>query len=182
MNDYPDIVLIGGAGAGKSTVAGFLRDLGYARLACAGVAENPHRGSVRDVVTRVWGPGAINDREKLVFIGDGFRELDPDVWVNVLHRALDATDAPRVIDDCRYPNEYYGLKGRGFVSVRVEADDERRELRLRGNGKWMDGYLSHPIEHHLDAIKADHTVTNDGDLEELFDAIARILEQERRRR
>lgn len=181
-SDYPNIVLIGGAGGGKSTAAKFLAELGYTRLACAGVAEHPHKGSPRDVVTRVWGPEAVNDRAKLVHLGDGLRGLDPDVWINVLSRELDWTDGPVVIDDVRYPNEYWALKGRGFVSVRIEADDERRELRLKGNGKWLDGYLQNPIEHHLDHIKADHTITNDGSVSYLFDALAGILERERRRR
>lgn len=181
-NDYPDLILIGGAGAGKSTVSKFLAELGYKRRACAGVAESPHPGSVRDVAVRVWGPEALNDREKLVFIGDGFRKLDADCWLNSLRRSLYAAEGPFVVDDVRYENEYWGLKGCGFVSVRVEAHDELRENRLKGNGKWLDGYLEHPIEHHLDHIHADHTVANDGDLEELYDSIATILERERRRR
>lgn len=183
--DLPNIVLIGGAGGGKSTVAKWLeQDFSYRRLGFAGVAEAPHKGSPRDWVQRAWGPSAINDREKLIAVANAARSVDPDVWLNSLLREFESHTSLRavVVDDCRFPNEYWGLKGRGFVTVRIEADPELRESRLKANGKYVEGYLDHEIEHYLDAIEGDYTVDNGGDLEEFYTDLLDVIARERRRR
>jgi hypothetical protein len=182
MSDLPNIVLIGGAGAGKSTVAKFLAELGYRRLAFAGVAEHPHKGSPRDWVTRAWGPDAVNDREKLITVANAARAEDPDVWLNSLLREVDRDAGPIVIDDARFGNEYWGLLAHGFVSIRLLAPEPLRELRLRGNGKWVDGYFDHEIEHYLDGVTPGYTLVNDDTLEELYGDLVDILNKERRRR
>lgn len=185
MTDLPNIVLIGGAGAGKSTAADWLvTDLDYRRLGFAGVAADPHPGSPRDWVARAWGPEYINDREKLIAVANAARSVDADVWLNSLLREMDGLDArwSFIVDDCRFANEYFGLLGRGFVSVRVLADDERRENRLKANGKWVDGYLDHEIEHYLDGVTPDYTIVNDGDLDEFYEQLMDVVARERRRR
>lgn len=185
VTDHPDIVLIGGTGAGKSTAARILEDISYVRMGFAGVADDPHPGSPRDVVTRIWGPEAINDRKKLIAIAQAARSVDPDVWLNALVRDIDAGVRifPRVVDDCRFENEFWGLKERGFVSVRVTAPLHDRVDRLKANGKWLsDEYLDHDIEHYLDAIDTDYTLTNDGDIDELTEQVARVVYLERRKR
>jgi hypothetical protein len=182
-SDLPNIVLIGGAGAGKSTAADWLvTDLDYRRLGFAGVAGQQHKGSPRDWVARAWGPEYVNDREKLITVANAARSVDEDVWLNSLLRELEWEERPVVVDDCRFANEYFGLLGRGFVSVRVLADDERRENRLRANGKWIDGYLDHEIEHYLDGVTPGYTIYNDGDLDEFFGDLMDIVARERRRR
>jgi len=188
--DLPNIVLIGGAGAGKSTAADWLvTDLDYRRLGFAGVAADPHPGSPRDWVARAWGREHVNDREKLIAVASAARSVDEDVWLHSLLRELDQdADAPGfndpafVVDDCRFANEYFGLLGRGFVSVRVLADDERRENRLKANGKWVDGYLDHEIEHYLDGVTPGYTIVNDGDLDEFYEQLMDVVARERRRR
>jgi len=187
VTDYPNIVLIGGAGAGKSTAAKLLTEhVGYTRLGFAGVAEKPHKGSPRDWVARAWGPEYINDREKLIAVANAARACDEDVWLNSLLRVFGGESgdlSPVVVDDCRFANEYFGLLGRGFVSVRLLAPDETRELRLRANGKWIDGYLDHEIEHYLDGIVPGYTIHNDGITQhELLDELVKIIAKERRNR
>ena len=185
MTDYPDIVLIGYAGAGKSTAAQFLTEhLGYNRFAYAGVAEHPHPGSVRDLVTTLWGYSAINDREKLIHVGNSMREIDEDVWIPPMELALMGDDTrPRIVDDCRFPNELAFLQGRGFVTVRVLAPRWLREERLKANGKWIGPeYLDSPIEHHLDDEPFDHQLLNDGTHSELYEQILNMLNRERAKR
>ena len=186
ISDLPDIVFIGGTGVGKSTAAKFLEnEIGYRRLAFAGVAEHPHVGSPRDVVTRIWGPEATNDREKLIGLANRARELDKDVWLHALDRELDAhhSDGRVVVDDCRFENELYGLTSRGFVVVRLEARIEDRVDRLKANGKYLDReYLDHEIEHYLDNVPVNYTIVNDGSIMELEDEVMHVLMRERRRR
>ena len=93
-----------------------------------------------------------------------------------------AVGHPEWVDDARFANEYFGLLGRGFVSIRIQAPDDKRELRLRGNGKWLDGYFDHEIEHYLDDVTPGYTIVNDGTTDELYDDVVKVLERERKRR
>lgn len=176
----PQICLIGGAGAGKSTVAKFLaEEFGYYRIGFAGIAENPHKGSPRDIVTRIWGDKAVNDREKLIGLAQAGRRLDEDVWLKALLREFAWTEGPIVVDDCRFPNEFWGLKGIGFVTVRVVAPYTTRIARLKANGKWLDEeYMDSPIEHYLDNETADYRIDGDGTQDETYDQVMRVLSRE----
>ena len=98
---------------------------------------------------------------------------DPGAW--------DAND-PASASAMDFANEYFGLLGRGFVSIRIQAPDDKRELRLRGNGKWLDGYFDHEIEHYLDDVTPGYTIVNDGTTDELYDDVVKVLERERKRR
>ncbi len=65
-------------------------------------------------------------RDLLVWWGQYRRRtVSVDYWLN---RALEAIDMKPealvvAVDDCRFPNEYDALKDRGFVFVRLQAED-----------------------------------------------------------
>lgn len=173
---FPNLALIGRAGAGKTTGAEYLaRHYGYTRMSFAAM--------LKEIAGRLWSPdAAAKDRDKLQRLGVAVREIDEDAWVNVLMRQLPTESAggaiPVVIDDCRFPNEYWALKERGFVFVRIEATEETRVDRLLANGKLQDReQLNHVSETSLDDVFTDYRLANvAGPLafcEELTDVIER---------
>jgi hypothetical protein len=148
-SDYPPVVFIGKMGAGKSSAAKILADRrGYVPLSFA--------TGVREAAVVMWGEEARNDRTILQKLGtDVARSIDPDVWANMLFRKLDAnkTGVTVVNDDCRFPNEYWGLRERGFKVVRITAPLEQRVNRLIAIGKFTDrSQLTHESETALDDI------------------------------
>lgn len=180
---FPDIALAGKAGAGKSTAADLLVELGYEKRSFA--------TGVRDAAAAIWGDEARNDRDKLQKLGtDVARMIDLDCWCNLLvHRLQNERGfgfdekPPVVVDDLRFPNEYWALKSEGFVIVRVGAERNRRVDRLKANGKWQDEeQLEHVSETALDDLAADYFVANDGTKDELYDELVNIVIKERRRR
>lgn len=155
---FPDIAFIGKAGSGKTTAAQHLCDtLGYMRASFA--------GKLKEVAAEIWGPDVYNDRDKLQKLGVAVREIDHEAWVNVLMRKIDCSipaNWPVVIDDCRFGNEYWALKERGFKIVRVDADRDQRLVRLQANGRLSDeSQLDHESETAIDDFTADYSIVND---------------------
>lgn len=184
---FPDIALAGKAGAGKSTAADLLVELGYEKRSFA--------APLKDIAAKLWGPDAGADRDKLQRLGVAVREIEEDTWANLLIQtgAWDRmllrqqtgvfAPAPIVVDDLRFPNEYWALKAEGFVIVRLGADLNRRVDRLKANGKWQDErQLGHISETALDSVAYDYEIANDGNKDDLYDELVNILLKERRRR
>ncbi len=141
--ELPDVAFLGKAGAGKTTAAEFLVEHhGYTRLSFAAL--------LKDISVQIWGEDARTDRDKLQKLGVAVREIDPDAWVGALGRSLDR-GGPIVVDDCRFPNEYWMLKVDGFVFIEVCANEALRVDRLQRNGKLQDiSQLTHVSETALD--------------------------------
>lgn len=185
---FPDIALAGKAGAGKSTAADLLVELGYQKRS---IAE-----PLKDIAAQLWGTEARTDRAKLQGLGVAVREIEQDTWIDLLIRngARDRmllrqqtgvfTPKPIVVDDLRFPNEYWALKAEGFVVVRVGAQMNRRVDRLKANGKWQDmDQLDHESEIALDyAVTFDYEIENDTAKEDLYDNLVGVILKERRRR
>lgn len=55
-------------------------------------------------------------RQSLQFIGDGFREIKPDIWIELLFRK---EKAPYIISDVRYLNEIRKVKQEGGLTILV---------------------------------------------------------------
>lgn len=168
MNQLPDIAFIGKAGAGKTTAAQWCEELGSKRMSFA--------TGVRDAVELMWGAEHRNDRDKLQKLGtDVARLIDPDVWLNMFLRAYESRGEPNpvVVDDCRFENEYWALKARGFVIIRIEADEDLRLVRLRDSGKTTTReQLEHVSETRLDHANVDFTIGNTGDKLEFIERVS----------
>jgi hypothetical protein len=178
----PNYAFIGKAGSGKTTAADYLvAQYHYRRVSFA--------APLKDVAAGIWGTAARTDRNKLQSLGVAVRDIDPDAWVNCALADIDDPVPagsvhdydfqPVVIDDCRFPNEYWALKERGFVVVRVQASQNVRVSRLRENGKLQDeSQLAHVSETALDERAADYTVYNEDTLGLLYGQLHSIRERE----
>jgi cytidylate kinase len=167
----PNIAIIGKAGAGKTSAAGVLQRLyNYRRISFAWPLKN--------IAMQLWGAGAAMDRGILQKLGVAVREIDPDTWVDHLMRRAENEDHvghPLVCDDVRFENEYWRLRGAGWLMVRIEAPVEVRAARLQLSGKLTTlEQMSHVSETSLDEMKSDVTIWN-GAPYELLDASMKSL-------
>ena len=169
---FPDIALTGKMGAGKSTAAEILTEFGYQTYGFA--------TPLKEVAKKLW-PENGTKREYLQKLGVAVREIEPDTWVNLL---LDARRCytpgdPCVVDDLRFPNEWWGLVGAGFVIVRVEAPRDQRISRLTASGRWTgEEALEHESETAVDDLTPTYTIVNDGSRSLLAAQILTIVEKE----
>lgn len=176
---FPNLMIIGPMGAGKTTGAQFLvNEFGYDRRPIAGL----HQGGIRDIAVRLWGEDALNDREKL----NGLAVIDdqfPGVWIDAWERQVDTYLTPLVVDDVRRDLEYDRLRARGFVAVRVVANVDDRIARLKTSGKWQnEEQLTGPWEQWWPTAKVDHEIVNDGATWDYENALIDVIMKERRRR
>lgn len=173
----PDIALMGGMGAGKTTVADYLvKAHNYKALK---ISE-----PIYHMAGSIWGPEARTNRSLLQELGMKIREIDPDAWLNMfLRRCDEVEDQPIVNDTLRMPNEYWALKQRGFVIIRVLAREALRQDRLMRDGRIQDNSeFQHETETALIGLEAtkqgiheDFTIYNDGDVTSLYDQVESVL-------
>src|SRR4051812_46597071 len=115
----PSYAFYGGPGAGKTTCPEYL-------VSQHGLKKLSFAEPLKQIAVMLWGDEAFKDRGKLQKLGTMLREIDEDVWVNPLLRKVEESDAPIVVDDCRFPNEFWRLKEKGFIMIRVLADEATR--------------------------------------------------------
>lgn len=61
-------------------------------------------------------PGMLmNVRKGLQFIGDGFRQIKSDIWIDLVFRENENNNI--IISDCRYVNEAKAIKGRNGLTI-----------------------------------------------------------------
>jgi hypothetical protein len=118
------------------------------------------------------------DRDLLVGIGMGLRDVQQNVWVDYLHRTMqrDTKKCQQlkmrhmpIVDDLRFKNEYDYLKENGFKIIKVSIDPLRQEYRLRKlyPEDWDThiNYSSHVsennnLEYHLEVDSKDAVEDN----------------------
>lgn len=118
-------------------------------------------------------------RHGLQFIGEGFRELKEDVW---LERTL--KEPYKLLNDGRYTNEMQGIKERGGLNILIwrpefESDDPHRSeseikpyleyFKLQSKGIFLFDCLS------IDPSLIDYFLINDGTLEDLKNEVKDTL-------
>lgn len=93
---------------------------------------------------------------------EGVRDhLGTESWVNATGKAIAEAGLPdTVITDCRFPNEAQFIRREGGILLRVIRPDFDNGLPA-----------GHPSEEHVDLIKVDRTIVNEGTLRELVDQV-----------
>jgi hypothetical protein len=103
-------------------------------------------------------PGfTMNCRQGLQFIGDGFRKIQPEIWVDLAFRY----DTPKIISDVRYINEFKRIKQEGGINILVG-----RTEKLNDDPNGSEAIIRPYVEWALNNIK-------EGELDQL--QIASIL-------
>lgn len=135
---FAGVAIAGKAGAGKNAFAAELESV----LAERGIwttqvafAEGVKRELFELYGLRKEDPGG---REKLIEIGDGRRQADPDYWVRAMAERVDSLRPYGVvplITDMRYLNELEWAETARFVTVRVDATPMDRQVVLASRGE-----------------------------------------------
>lgn len=102
-------------------------------------------------------------RRTLQRMGVGVRALDPEFWVRVVMRQVDAHDGPAVITDVRFPNEVWEVEGRAGDTVRIVNP----RVAPSADGE-------HISETALDLYQPDHVIMNSGTIADLHAAADRL--------
>lgn len=103
-------------------------------------------------------------RRFLQHLGASVRELDPDFWLNIALRSIDAADTwnmPIVVTDCRYPNEAETLRKRGFLMVEIRREEATGD--------------SHESENALKDFRADRILHNNNSVFDLHTAVDSLV-------
>lgn len=166
------LAISGKATSGKTTAARFLAAK-YKSAAAIESFATPLKIMVAEQFSYVLTPeDMIHNKNKVIMFGDKkttvrqimidvgqlYRKIDPDFWVKKLLQKIEKHGkwgCPAVfIDDMRFPNEYLTLKKMGASLVRIE----RPGIQL----------IEDESETGLDFHPFDHTILNDGTVEQLY--------------
>lgn len=171
------VVIIGKAGSGKDTAAGYLvRQHGYVQYAFA--------DRIRDIVAELFPDEVLKGKPRhlLQGIGSYMRQLDPDVWVRYLFSRIEREKPGKyVISDCRYPNELKFALEHGAVPLYIHCPDAVRLERLQRRDGTVNGdLLGHESECAVEAVLDQFfgrfiTIDNSSTLAELYRQIDAAL-------
>jgi hypothetical protein len=104
-------------------------------------------------------PGFIMPiRKALQFIGDGFRKIQPTVWLDQPFRDK---SRPIIISDVRYINEFTRIYKEGGCNVliakpdRLNYDENESESQIRPYVEWFLDYFKNDSRSIIDVSKLD---------------------------
>jgi len=129
-------------------------------------------------------PGMLmNVRKSLQFIGDGFRQIKGDIWIEV---ALRDESKQLVISDSRYINEARHAHNKGGINVvlyrpgYLNDDPNPSEAQIKPIIEWcVETQKEGPIDHRFDGPQGikfyDFFLINDGTLEDFYSKLDRLL-------
>lgn len=174
------IALMGYARSGKDEICSILR----------GYFKETNRG---DVVQLAFGNALRKYAHELTDVptepkprwlyeqfGKAMRDIDPDVWVKQVDKnyqsALRNGFEHFVITDLRQPNEYQWAKDNGFIIVYVDAKEEIRKERSKGDSNWV---AVNPSETEIANLEWKISIVNNGkkeSLEKCVEAVVKTVE------
>jgi dephospho-CoA kinase len=195
INRPPIIGLTGGIGAGKSTVASILRELGCVVVDSDALARqalcDPH---IKGTIIEWWGKGMLDAEGEInrkavadiVFADAAQRrrlEQLTHPWIEARRKAIfdnAPPSTPALVIDAPLLVEA-GLDAQCDAVVFVDAPPEVRQQRIEATRGWNAAELAKREDSQLplDAKRrrADHVVTNQGDLTDLAAQVGRVLRQ-----
>lgn len=124
-----------------------------------------------------------NVRQSLQFIGDGFREIQGDIWIQIALREK----GDLIVSDGRYFNEAKAVQEKGGLNVLVyrpgflNQDPNLSEAQIRPLIEWctktqVDGKIKKGIEGEPEVINFyDYFIINDGSLSDLYSKLDKFL-------
>ena len=141
------IAICGVMASGKTYLADALHEeLGYTKFSLA--------TGVKDLARDVFLMEG-KDRKLLQQIGMKMRQINADVWINLLMRKVvnaqndlkamfgSHLDMRVVVDDCRFVNEVRAFKEAGYTLIRIHIDDDLQIKRLKKTyGKEADQHIN----------------------------------------
>lgn len=179
------VALLGEIRAGKDTVAQIITD----ELAIIKPNKNTvslaFANGIHEAI-RLFFPEAYligKPRKHLQKIGQWFRELNPDIWVDRLFNSYDYRSAKQhglniLITDVRQPNEAKRLMAEGFTVIKVVADFDVRVARAKAEG---DSFDIEDFYHETETIiqQCDYSVLidNSSTYEALENRVKEVIEE-----
>lgn len=151
--------------------AGLLRDV--CEKAFPYVPSSAFRGTKEQKEAQISGmPDGVTGRKILQHIGtEGFRALDPEIWVRALETRIVSIPDQRadilflgIIDDVRFPNEAKMVRKYGKL-YRIQ----------RPHGEGAAG-APHASEQFVDSLDVDGEIINDGDLKTFKTRVLALLD------
>lgn len=165
------IGLLGKMRSGKDTVASYLiKEYGFKSFAFG--------DGIGDVIDAYF-PQAWEDgkpRKHYQVIGQSFRQLNEDVWVEQLLNKVKDCKGNVVITDTRQSNEVMALKKEGYKIIKIISNDANRIDRIQAQGDtWDISTFTHETEIGVDKAPFDYLIINNGTLEDLHKEVKTII-------
>jgi len=123
-------------------------------------------------------------RKSLQFIGDGFRQIVPDIWIDI---ALRDSSKQLIFSDCRYINEARHIRSREGINVilyrpdYLNDDPNPSESQIKPIIEWClatqkEGVINHSIEGAPEGADLyDFFLVNEKDIVDLYYKVRDIL-------
>ena len=151
------IGIIGKIASGKSTCAEmFVKNVPNTKV-------TSFAKKVKELACTMFGMNPLKkNRPLLVNIGEKMREIDDQVWINVVLKEVNNSYCVNwVVDDVRHKNEYDALKRNGFRFIRLQVNEHVRQLRLldlyKNDAHVHADFNKHVTETELNNVECDAT-------------------------
>jgi hypothetical protein len=121
-----------------------------------------------------------NVRESLIFIGDGFRQIQPNIWIDIAFRDL---RYHQIISDVRYLNEVNRIRAEGGLNILmwrpghendIKNDSEQQLMPFVNRLCELDPIPEGLLDPDLD-MPFDMFIVNNGTVEDLYAKVDELI-------